>query len=108
MNISIDKVTEEMLKEVMKKRRVPSYKQEALGISLKNSTERNEMEESEQKRQLELLGVIKAELERDISALIQRMRKLCMTRRRMLSISPCTSAEEKDVLGSSNTRWTTH
>ena len=35
---------------------------------MKNSTERNEMEESEQKRQLELLGVIKAELERDISA----------------------------------------
>ena len=26
MNISIDKVAEEMMKEVMKKRRVPSYK----------------------------------------------------------------------------------
>ena len=95
MNISIDKVTEEMLKEVMKKRRVPLQNKRVLGSD--ELTERNEMEESEQKRQLELLGVIKAELERDISAFDTEDAETVYDKEEDASISPCISAKEKDV-----------
>ena len=62
---------------------------------MKNSTERNEMQESEQKRQLELLGVIKAELERDISAFDTEDAETVYDKEEDAFISPCTSAKEK-------------